>query len=174
MVAFPGLNIPTVGQLAEFARPAIQPLQVARVYLIDPSENTRTGSISGGKDSYHVSVHPYWSGHARMQPIRLNLVDKEQTNDTTTRVYLFQCDYAKDGTFPDVKPGHEFIVASAGNQQLLTQYQYVVTGLGNSTMAFDNNVYAMVDLERRPNYTIGTPIYPDVTLFPAEDVFPNG
>lgn len=174
MVAFPSLSIPDVAALAEFARPAIEPFHVAKVYLIDPSQNTRTGTIADGKGSYSVSVHPYWSGMARMQPIRLNLVTKEQTDDTTTRVYLFQCDFAKDQTFPDVKPGHEFIVASAGNQQLLTQYQYVVTGLGNSTMAFDNNIYALVDLEKRPHYFIGPPVWPDVTLFPKEDLFPNG
>lgn len=174
MVSFPSTAMPSVAELAEIARPAIVPFQAAKVYLIDPADNTREGSIDGGKSSYQVTVHPYWSGHARIQPIRLNLNNKQPTDDTHTRVYLFQCDYAKDGTFPDVRPGHEFIVANGGNQQLLTQYQYVVTGLGNSTMAFDNNVYTLVDLEQHPNYRIGTPVYPGIDLFPSEDLFPDG
>jgi len=165
MVAFPNLNIPDVGTLAEIARPALEPFHVVQCYLFSPNDNTGSGSISGGKDSYNWQVHPYWSGNARIQPIRLNLVSKEQTDDTTTRVYLFQCDYAKDATFPDVRPGDEFIVVSAGNQPLLVNYQYVVTGLGNSGMAFENNVYTMVDLENRPNYVIGTPTNDSVEMF---------
>ncbi len=106
--------------------------------------------------------------------MRTNLLSKETTNDTTTRVVEFQLGYAKDGTLPDVAPGHEIIVANGGNNQLLMMYQYVITGTLNSTSAFNHTVFTQVNLEARADYVVGEPLYPGVDLYPAEDLFPNG
>jgi hypothetical protein len=176
MTGFPArvrVSVGDVAALAETARPVITPWYKGYVYVFDPHDNTGAGvDIDSG--TIDISVHPYWAGPARIQPMRTNLSSKQTTNDTTTRVVEFQVGYAKDGTLPDVRPGHQIIVARGGNNQLLTQYQYVITGGMNSTMAFNHTIYTDVNLEAKPNYVIGEPLYPSVDLYPSEDLFPNG
>jgi len=176
MVAFPlrpRVALGDVAALAETVRPIITPWYKGYVYIFNPGDNTGTGiDIDTGLSD--IQVHPYWAGPARIQPMRTNLLSKETTNDTTTRVVEFQLGYAKDGTLPDVAPGHQIIVANGGNNQLLTLYQYVITGTLNSTSAFNHTVFTQVNLEARANYTVGEPLYPGVDLYPGEDVFPNG
>jgi hypothetical protein len=176
MVAFPlrpRVAVGDVAALAETARPLITPWYKGYVYLFNPNDNTGTGTnIDAG--TMDISVHPYWAGPARIQPMRTNLNSKQTTNDTTTRVVEFEVDYAKDGILPDVRPGHQIIVARGGNNQLLTQYQYVVTGTLNSTMAFNHTIFTEVNMEVKPHFVIGAPLYPSVDLYPSEDLFPNG
>lgn len=177
MVAFPSrgtLAYGDVAALAEVVRPVITAWYSGIIYIFNPSDNEIIDDIDLGQDESVVVLHPYWHGPARIQPTRGVLGSKETTNDTTRRSVLVQTGYAKDGTMPDVRPGHQIIVSHGGNNQLLTQYQYVIGGMVNSSMAWNNSIFANVNLEAKPNYSIGAPLYPSDDLFPDEDVFPNG
>lgn len=169
MVAFPArVRVPygDVEALAETVRPIITPWYSGYIYIINPSDNTNNTDIDTGV--MEITVHPYWAGESRIQPIRSNLLSKQTTNDTTTRVVQFQAGYAKDRTFPDVPPGHLIIVANGGNDKTLELYQYVVIGSLNSSSAFNETVFAQVNLEARANWTIGDPMSPEVELWPLE------
>lgn len=177
MVAFPSrvkLAYGDVAALAEIVRPIITPWYSGKIYIFNPADSDVDTDIDAGPSGSSVVLHPYWNGPARIQPTRGVLDSKETTNDTTRRGVLFQTGYAKDGTLPDVRPGHQIIVTNGGNNQLLTQYQYVITGMINSSMAWNNTIFTDVNLEAKPNYSIGAPLYPGEDLFPDEDVFPNG
>jgi len=175
MVNFPGVNKIVYGDvaaIAEIVRPIITAWYSGRIYIFDPSQNTENRDIDNG--IFEVIIHPYWNGPARIQPMRTNLDSKQTTNDTTSRMVEFQCGYAKDGTLPDVRPGHQIIVTNGGNNQLLTLGQYVVTGTLNSSQAWNHTIFTKSNLEARPNYVIGAPLYPADDLWPDNDLFPNG
>lgn len=160
MVDFPSrIRVPygDVAALAETVRPIITPWYAGWIYIYDPNQNTGTG-VDIDTGILDIVVHPYWGGKARIQPMRTNLLSKETTNDTTTRVVEFQVGYAKDKTLPDVAPGHQIIVMNGGNNNLLKVYQYTVTGMLNSTSAFNNTIFSQVNLETRANYTDVSPL----------------
>lgn len=175
MTAFPSrARVPygDVAGYAEIVRPYITPWYKGVIYIFNPEQNTRVTDMEAGTKT--ITVHPYYHSTARIQPLRTNLNSKQTTNDTTTRRVQFQTGYAKDGAMPDVRPGHQIIVANGGNNQLLTQYQYVITGTVNATGAFQHTIFTEVNLEAKPNYLIGDPLFPSLSLFPDPDLFPNG
>lgn len=176
MVAFPShapIKFGDVAAMAEFARPFITPWYSGYIYIFRTSDNVKTGSIDGGKNSYTITISPYWHGPARIQPKRLNLPTKETTNDTTSHLFEFQLEYAKDGTLPLTSPGDQIIVYNGGNNQLLTQYQYVITGDVDASDALNNTIWAFSNLEARPNYQFSTALFPSETLYPGPNVFPS-
>lgn len=159
MVSFPGKQRVSVGDvagIAELARPLVEPWYSGYICVFNPSDNTGGIDIDAGTIDY--SIHPYWAGAARIQNIRTNLFSKQPTNDTTTRTVQFQIGYAKDSVIPDIHSGHQVVVIDGGNNHLLTTYQYVITGMINSSMAFNYTIIAEVNLESRANYVIGEPI----------------
>lgn len=177
MVAFPSrarVAYGDVAALAEVVRPIITPWYSGVIYIFNPSDSDIVDDIDLGISASSVTIHPYWHGAARIQPIRRNLDSKETTNDTQRRTVEFQLSWAKDGAIPDVRPGHQIIVSNGGNNQLLTQHQYVITGMLNSSQAWNCTIFTDVNLEAKPNYSIGDPLYPGEDVFPADDLFPNG
>lgn len=177
MVAFPArprIAYGDVAAIAEIARPIITPWYSGIIYIFNPSDSEIVTNIDLGPSGSSVTHHPYWHGASRIQPIRRNLNSKETTNDTQRRTIQFQLAWAKDGTLPDVRPGHQIIVSNGGNNQLLTQYQYTITGTINSSAAWNNTIFADVNLEANPHYSIGAPVFPGEDVFPDEDLFPNG
>lgn len=155
MVNFPSRPSVAYGDVsgyAELLRPLITPWYSGYIHIFDPLQNTKSTDWENGTKT--VVLHPYWDGPTRIQPIRRNLNNKETTNDTQSRTIQFQLGYAKDGTLPDVKPGHQIVVTDGGNNVLLTLYQYVITGTINSSQAWQHTIFAETNLEARPNYTI--------------------
>lgn len=177
MVAFPArpkIAYGDVAAIAETVRPIITPWYKGWVHIFNPNDNTGTGiDIDAGPGATDITINPYWSGPARIQPIRNLLLSKETTNDTQVRTVLFQLGYAKDGTLPDVRPGHQIVVSNGGNNQLLMLFQYVVSGSLNATGAWNHTIFATTNLETRPNYSFGDALFPAEDLFPDEDVFPG-
>lgn len=156
MVNFPSrpkIAYGDVAAIAEIVRPIITAWYSGEILIYNPSDNTKNINIDGGV--FEVIVHPYWGGPARIQQLRRNLDSKQTTNDTTSRTVQFQCDYAKDGTLPDVLPGHEIIVINGGNNHLLTLGQFVISGTMNSSSAWQNTIITESNLEARPNYVVG-------------------
>jgi len=174
MVAFPSrprVAYGDVAAIAETVRPIITPWYKGYVHIFIPPAPGEGIDIDAG--TMQVTINPYWSGPARIQPIRNMLLSKETTNDTQVRTVLFQLGYAKDGTLPDVRPGHQIVVSNGGNNQLLTQYQYVVGGSLNSTGAWNHTIFTTANLEVNPNYSIGPAVFPGEDVFPDEDLFPG-
>lgn len=155
MVAFPSrpkIAYGDVAAIAEIVRPIVTAWYSGKIYIFNPEDNTTESDIDNGV--FEAVIHPYWYGPARIQPMRTNLDSKQTTNDTTTRVVEFQCGFAKDGTLPDVRPGHQIVVADGGNNQLLELGQYVITGTMNSSQAWNHTIWAETNLEARPNFAI--------------------
>ena len=174
MVAFPSrprIAYGDVAAIAETVRPIITPWYKGRIYIFTPPDSAAGINIDAG--TMELAITPYWNGPARIQPTRNYLLSKETTNDTRVREVLFQCGYAKDGTLPDVRPGDQIIVANGGNNQLLTQYQYVIAGTLNSSVAWNHTIRATTNMEAVPHYQFDTAVWPDEDIFPGENLFPS-
>ena len=118
--------------------------------IIDPSKSITTSNIAAGTKS--TIQFPLGCGPTRIQSLKRPLNARNQTNDTTTRVIQFWLDFPKDQSLPDVKAGLEIIVTNGGNDPYSANYQYVVTGATNSTIAWQRTVQALSNMETRPNY----------------------
>lgn len=144
----PSMN---AGALAELMKPAIN-LWKNQGYciIIDPSQSIVTANIVAGTKS--TIQFPLGSGPTRIQSLKRPLTARNQTNDTTTRVIQFWLDFPKDGTLPDLKAGLEIVVTNGGNDPYSSNYQYVITGATNSTIAWQRTVQALSNMETRPSY----------------------
>lgn len=139
------------GALAELMKPAIN-LWKNQGYciIIDPTNSVSTTNIAVGTKS--VVQFPLGSGPTRIQQLKRPLTARNQTNDTTNRVIEFWLDFPKDRTIPDLKPGLEIVVTNGGNDPYSINYQYVISGATNSTIAWQRTVQTMTNMEARPNY----------------------
>ena len=139
------------GGLAELMKPAINMWKnQGYCILIDPLKAISIVSITAGTKS--TIQFPLGSGPTRIQPLKRPLTARNQTNDTTSRVIEFWLDFPKDGTLPDIRPGLEIVVTNGGNDPYSVNYQYVISGATNSTIAWQRTVETMSNMEIRPNY----------------------
>lgn len=137
--------------VADMMKPAIN-LWKNQAYciIIDPSQSIITSNITAGTKS--TIQFPLGSGPTRIQSLKRPLNARNQTNDTTTRVIQFWLDFPKDKTLPDMKAGLEIIVTNGGTDPYSSNYQYVVTGATNSSIAWQRTVQTLSNMETRPNY----------------------
>lgn len=133
-------------------RPLVEPwMKQGTIVIIDPSQNVIDRDIDTGVTT--ITVTPLWAGMSRIQPIKDVLDVKTTLNDSTARTVLFWLPYPKDDE-PSflLKPGLEFVVIDGHNDPDLVNYQYIVTGAMNSSMAWQRTVKCRVNMENRPNY----------------------
>lgn len=137
--------------LAELMKPAIN-LWKNQGYciIIDPSKTITITNIVAGTNT--VLQFPLGSGPTRIQQLKRPLTARNQTNDTTNRVIEFWLDFPKDKTIPDMRPGLEIVVTNGGNDPYSINYQYVVSGATNSTIAWQRTIQTTTNMEMRPNY----------------------
>lgn len=139
------------GALAELMKPAIN-LWKNQGYciLIDPTKAISLTNITAGTKT--TIQFPLGSGPTRIQPLKRPLTARNQTNDTTNRTVEFWLDFPKDKTIPDLRPGLEIVVTNGGNDPYSVNYQYVISGATNSTIAWQRTVMTNTNMEIRPNY----------------------
>lgn len=159
---FKTLPYADVEAYAAFMKGLLTPwLHQAWIAIIDPTQTTSTedsvtGVITG------VTITPVWTGYSRVQPLRSALGVKRAVDSTTTRVVQFQIEYPTEVKAFDIKPGFEIVVMDGLNDPFLEEYQYVVTGAINSSMAWQRTIETTVNLESRPQYdTSGWPQPPE-------------
>lgn len=159
MDSTPGLAEPLVGYspvidfdaMAESMRPIINSWKnQGYCIIVDPNATIRSRDILAGTSA--VMPIPLGSGPCRIQPIKSNLTERNQTNDTDARTIQFWLDFPKDQTIPDIRPGFEIIVTNGGNDPYLSSYQYPVIGAMNSSMAWQRTIQATVNMEAQPQY----------------------
>lgn len=124
--------------------------------IIDPSATVEERHpITGSTIS--VTITPILTGWFRVQPLRTDNAVKRALDSTTQRaVQFWPQDFPVDGTLPDIKPGFEVVVMSCKADPQLQNYQYVVTGAINSSMAWNRTINTFTNLETRPNYNTST------------------
>ena len=139
------------GALAELMKPAIN-LWKNQGYciLIDPTKAISLTNITAGTKT--TIQFPLGSGPTRIQPLKRPLTARNQTNDTTSRTVEFWLDFPKDRAIPDLRPGLEIVVTNGGNDPYSINYQYVISGATNSTIAWQRTVMTNTNMEIRPNY----------------------
>lgn len=155
MSIFPTIPTMAIGDVVayrEFMRPLLAPwIHQAWVAIVDPLQKVVVrDDITGAVTS--VTIEPIWTGWSRVQPLRTALNVKKAVNSTTTRVIQFWVDFPVDQTIPDIRPGLEIVVMDGLNDPFLTEYEYLVTGSENSSMAWQRTIETVVNLEGRPNY----------------------
>lgn len=148
-------HVVDVRATAERLRPHVEAwLNQAEIVIIDPTLDVRMGSLSDGPSSRTVIRFPTYWGRTRVQPRRAALESRQIVNDTFTRRVDFWLEYPMDDVLPDIRAGHQLYVTDGGNDPYLTNYQYVVTGAINSSMAWQRTVQTNVDLEADPQFDI--------------------
>lgn len=120
--------------------------------IVDPTNKITIGRNVTTGVSGTVLQFPLGSGPTRIQAIKTNLTERNQTNDTTARPVQFWLDFPKDATIPDVRPGFEMVVTNGGNDPYLVNYSYPVVGAINSSEAWQRTINTVSNLENKPKY----------------------
>lgn len=136
-------------------RKSVRQWETCMVVILDPGVNQ---AYFRGK-SANAFV---WSGMARYQPYRREVIANAQTNPTTMQSARFQVDFSEDGVLPEIKTGYRVWVLPESLSGIeppdpyISLYDHVVSASANSSLAWVRTIETEFDTEGRPNYQIAS------------------
>ena len=116
----------------------------AEIQIIDP--NLREQTWNEFTNSYGSSTESVvWSGKARVQPIGAERLVDLQIAQGSIRAVRFQVPY--DASLPLIREGLQIIVTDGGEDIVLEDLMFVVTGSVNSSYGWNRTIECDVNLK---------------------------
>ena len=129
-------------------------LQLATVTVYNPSSEGKT--YDAATNTWSGSNTDLYTGPARIQPSVTSTEGTQQFNPTTLQNVQITLPYTKNtlagsnGILPDIRPNDKIRVTSSPYNLTLEKFIYVVTGVLNSSNAWERTLLCRVDIELDP------------------------
>lgn len=128
---------------AEGLRASVESGMIASVHLFEPGgEGVWDPSINDWTEPLPVTLY---EGKARVQPIRTASDRTVPGNATTVQTVLVSV--PREATALDIRPGQQLRVTGAGMNPQLTEFQYVVHEVLDSSNPLEKTFYCKVNQE---------------------------
>lgn len=125
----------------------VESLMLAQVEIYDADFSERAYDAS--TNTWSGSSVSLYSGKARIQP--LTSVSDEASEYNPSVLESVRVQIPLISSTPDIRPNHRLKVTSASENSALEDFLYIVTGVLNSSNAWERTLLCRVDTELNPN-----------------------
>lgn len=129
-------------------------LQLAQVEIYNPA--TGSQAYDATTNTWSGTATQLYNGRARVQPIGAAGDTGDTYNPTLFQTVKVQIAYNKNeitgatAAMPDIRPNDRMRITSSTYNESLTKFIYVVTGVLNSSNAWERTLLCRVDIELDP------------------------